>query len=135
MAGQSSGEMSRLLQDALIASGHVSSAGLIRRSDSQIRASSDKFQMSKSDSKMLSAVFRSPAAASRDGLTVAHKAYEVVRADNQAIYLRDAGDGDGMIVAKTTTHLLIGLYKSTMQPAICIEAVETFAQYIRDKGS
>ena len=40
-----------------------------------------------------------------------------------------------MVVARTGTHMVVGSYKSSMQPAICIEAVENFADYVRAKNA
>ena len=40
-----------------------------------------------------------------------------------------------MVVARTGSHMLVGSYTASMQPAICIEAVENFAEYVRAKGN
>lgn len=124
-------ELKLLLQEGLIATGHVAACALARRHDSKIRASTDRFPLNKNDIKHISSALKNPHKHS-DGMSLAGKNYDCIRADKQALYLQHGQEA--IIIVKTNSHFVIGTSKSNMHVAICIEAVEKFGDYIRAKG-
>ena len=126
-----------LLQDGLIASGHVEHAAIIRRKDSSLRASSVGFLLDPEEISYIVKLFREPTVLRNEGfqLTSTGYEYQCLRSDKNSIYGRVVeGPGGGAILVKTSTLVILATYTSNMFPSVCVETCETFADYFRDKG-
>eukprot|EP00040_Diaphanoeca_grandis_P007158 m.39926 g.39926 ORF g.39926 m.39926 type:complete len:132 (-) comp18338_c0_seq1:179-574(-) len=127
----SGAELSKLLQDGLIATGHVASAAVVRQTDKQLRSATSQFHMGKEGYKTISKAFSHPAATRTNGITIGKHNFVCIRADSESLYLKR--EGEAVIVCKTVANLLIVMCSGEMQRAICIEAVENLAKYLREK--
>ena len=125
-----------LLQDGLISTGHVEHAAIIRRKDSSLRASSVGFMLDPEELSMIVKLFREPTILRSDGFNLGSTGleYQCLRSDKNSIYGRAEGSTGGVIIAKTNTLVIIGTYTPSMFPSICVETIENFADYFRDKG-
>ncbi|CAM9970887.1 unnamed protein product [Bubo scandiacus] len=117
-------QLQALLHDSLIRRKHVENAAIIDIMERQVCASTFGFNV-------------------RDQRATYYKLegedyfkekyYKCVRADEHSIYVQNA-DG-GLIVVKTKAFILVATYRVGMYPSVCMEAVETLADYFREKGS
>ena len=60
--------------------------------------------------------------------------FSVIRADKDSIYCTHPISKAGLILAHTNLYVIIALYIPPMYPAVCVEAVEKLADYLRAKG-
>jgi len=125
-------QLQSLLQDSLIATGHVEHCAIIRRKDFSLRAISHGSSFSARDIEEAVMAFKHPTQTREDGLLFNGVKYKCVRADKFSIYSKK--DDCGIILVKTATLVLVGVYNKDMYPSICVEAVEHLADYFREKG-
>ena len=128
-------QLQSLLQDSLLCTGHVEHAAIIRRKDSSLRASSVGLFLVPEELSSIVKMFRDPASYRSEGfsLTSTGKDYDCLRADKDSIYGKTKDGTSGIILAKTVTFVILATFSFEMHPSICIETVETFAEYFRDK--
>ena len=125
-----------LLTDSLITTGHVEQAAIIRRKDASLRASSLGLSLDSDDLSMIVKLFREPTILRSEGLQLGTNGnvYDCLRADKNSIYGRVELDGPGIIIVKTHTLIILALFSPPKHASVCIEAVENFGDYFRDKG-
>ncbi|XP_031566684.1 profilin-4-like [Actinia tenebrosa] len=125
-------QLQTLLHDSLVATGHVKNCAIIRRKDTTLRASSVGFHPSLDNMHAIANAFINPSGARKDGLKFEDVLYECVRADKFSLYGKH--ESSGIVVVKTATLFVVGLYSPEMSPSICVEAVEKLADYFREKA-
>ncbi|CAL1532799.1 unnamed protein product [Lymnaea stagnalis] len=125
-------QLSNLLQDALVSTGHVHQCALVRRKDTNVRASSLGFNLYPDQVSLLLAAFKNPAQTREEGIYYDDKQYKCVRADKNSIYAKC--NKRGLVLVKTVTLLIIATYTDAMFPSVCVEAVEKLADYFKEKG-
>lgn len=59
--------------------------------------------------------------------------YEVLRADKTALFAQ-CDSGSGILVVKALRSLVLSVYTGVAQIAGAVEATETLASYLREKG-
>jgi len=143
-------QLDNLLFEALISTGHVENCALIDKKDLQVQAHSSGYKVNKNQLGGLIDGFKNSVGLRREGLLFDNIDYKCVRADKYSIYatslddqenhdtpVKEEGGGvgkGGLIAVRTNTFVLVAKYKASMYPAVCIEAVEKLAEYLREKG-
>ncbi|KAH9500185.1 Profilin-4 [Bulinus truncatus] len=125
-------QLSNLLQDALISTGHVHQCAIIRRKDASVRASSLGFNLYPDQVSLLLDAFKNPPQTREEGIYFDDKQFKCVRADKNSIYAKC--NKRGLILVKTVTLMIITTYTETMYPSVSVEAVEKLADYFKEKG-
>ncbi|XP_062510368.1 profilin-4-like [Corticium candelabrum] len=125
-------QLQNLLHDTLIATGHVQQCALIKRKDASLKASSVGFTVEHDQAKQLVESFKAPTDLRGSGLLYCGIRYKCVRTDKNSIYAKH--NDTGVILARTSSLIIIGTYSTTMHPSICVAAVERLADYFRDKS-
>ncbi len=124
--------LQNLLHEGLIGTRQVSNACFIRIRDANLLTSSTDFNPNSEQLQAFVDAFRNPSQTREKGLYYDGKAYECLRADKNSIYAR-LGES-GIIIVKTNTMLVVGIYITGMFPSVCIEACESLAEYFKEKG-
>ncbi|XP_055889916.1 profilin-4-like isoform X1 [Biomphalaria glabrata] len=125
-------QLSNLLQDALISTGHVHQCAIIRRNDANVRASSLGFNLYPDQVSLLLDAFKNPPQTRQDGIYFDEAQYKCIRADKNSIYAKCTKKG--LVLVKTVTLMIIATYNENMFPSVCVEAVEKLADYFKEKG-
>merc|ERR1719198_2136496 len=118
-----------MMHDALIATKHVSTAGLVQRKDGKVRGSTPGFKIEDFEIKAISVAFRDVTVARAQPLAVNGAEYDCIRADSNSIYAKSGRTG--LIVARTGAHFIIAHFEEGMHASVCVEAVEKLANYFR----
>ncbi|XP_013924201.1 PREDICTED: profilin-4 [Thamnophis sirtalis] len=122
-----------LLLDGLIKTKHVEKAALIRIADMNVMAATPGFNIQNWALIFVQAFFNNQTQIRKEGQYFNDRYYKCYRADGNSIYLKVKGDG--VIIVKTGSFILVGTYCQGMYPSVCVEAVEKLADYLRAKGN
>ncbi|KAL5009520.1 hypothetical protein ScPMuIL_011825 [Solemya velum] len=125
-------QLQNLLHDALISTNHVQHCAIVRRKDTNVRASSVGFNLYQDQVLALLDAFKNPPQTREEGIYFEDKQYKCVRADKNSIYGKCGKKG--LVLVKTVTLLLVASYTENMYPSVCVEAVEKLADYFKEKG-
>ena len=80
------GDLSRLLQDGLLATQNVAAAAIVRRKDGSVRVATTGFQLTPDDIRAVSQAFKDTG--SRLPLLFNRQEYQCVRADKYSMYAK-----------------------------------------------
>ncbi|EGD73138.1 hypothetical protein PTSG_04851 [Salpingoeca rosetta] len=121
-----------LLQQTLLSTQHVSKAAIIRKRDGGIRARTPNFKITQEEFARIQAAFDSPTFGREHPLSLGGRNYQCIRVDDRAIYAKDGSTG--IIIAMAKNSYVLSTYDVGMYPAVCAEATEKLAEYLREKG-
>ncbi|TPX60584.1 hypothetical protein PhCBS80983_g01666 [Powellomyces hirtus] len=126
--------MNSLLEEALLSTGHVDHAAIIRIKDGIVKGKSPQFVLPSPDWSSIQYAFDKPREARimEAGVTLSDVGYRVVRADTMAVYGKNANLG--IIICRTHQYYILGTYGVGMHASIAVEAVEKLADYLRKKN-
>lgn len=130
--------MNALLQESLLGTKHINHAVIIRRKDGHVKAKSPGLTVSlcltsqfpHSEFQKIETAFSNPADLRTNFalLTILDISYKAVRADELSIYAKNQ-DKNGIIIARTANHYIVGTYDSTMYASVAAEAVEKLGSF------
>ena len=117
----------------LIGSGKCSDGAIVSAAgDGSVWARSPGFQLSPQEAALLVKTFSDSSQAAASGLYVGGRKYMFLRCDGEAVYGKEREDG--VVVMKTRTALVIGLYTKGTVPGECATAVGRVADYLKQHG-
>ncbi|KAI8588815.1 profilin [Geranomyces variabilis] len=127
--------MNSLLEEALLLTGHVDNAAIIRIKDGAVKGKSPQFSMQSFDWLSIQHAFEKPREARilDAGVTLSDTGYRVVRADTMAVYGKNSTTS-GIIICRTHQYYILGTYVAGMHASIAVEAVEKLGKRERTKG-
>ncbi|XP_053564910.1 profilin-4 [Bombina bombina] len=124
-------QIQNLLYDALISTRHVDSAALIKIKQGVVITSPPQFTVKTQQVQDVINAFKNTPAIRKEGLCFQGKNYECIRADKNSIYAKYGGEG--IVLVKSKSQILIATYREGMYPSVCVESTETLASYFREK--
>ncbi|KAL3899850.1 MAG: hypothetical protein SGCHY_001744 [Lobulomycetales sp.] len=115
--------------------GYGYGAVVVVKKDGAVKAKSPGFSVTSLDVERIAHAFDSPKETRLTyGLTIGDTNYKAVRCDSMSIYAKGDDGRGGVIVGRTTSHYIVGLYDNTMLSSVAAEAVEKLAEYFRKKN-
>ncbi|KAJ3152100.1 Profilin-4 [Geranomyces michiganensis] len=124
--------MNSLLEEALLLTGHVDNAAIIRIKDGAVKGKSPHFAMHPLDWLSIQHAFERPRETRilDAGVTLSDTGYRVVRADTMAVYGKNNNNttAAGIIICRTHQYYILGTYVPGMYASIAVEAVEKLEQ-------
>jgi len=129
-------QLNSLLIESLLATGQVERCALINKKEMEVQAFSPGYKLGKDQIRLLVDGFKNSLMLRKEGLFFDSRNYRVIRADKYSIYAKSLYEEQesGLVAARTSTFVLVAKYTQPMYPAVCIEAVEKLAEYLREKG-
>ncbi|CAD5113889.1 unnamed protein product [Dimorphilus gyrociliatus] len=125
-------QLQNLLHDALLATGHVSRGALIKQKDCSLKASTVGFSIPFDQMQLICDAFSNLNTTREQGVLFEGRLYKCVRADKNSIYGKHGKRG--IVLVKTQTLIVVGVYSENMYPSVCIESVEKLGDYLKEKG-
>ena len=98
--------MNILLNEALLATKHVSHAAILKRKDGSVKAKSQLFRLSPQDLQKIQIAFENPreARSPDGGISLMDVNYKAVRADTLSVYAKK--DRHGIVICRTNMHYI-----------------------------
>ncbi|KAK0548738.1 profilin, required for normal timing of actin polymerization in response to thermal stress [Tilletia horrida] len=111
----------------LLDSGHISKAAIFSLKG-DVLAASPGFDISFDERMAVTEGFISPVGLQASGIRVAGKKYFAVGADERSLHGKQGHEG--VILVKTNTAVLVGVYVSPTQPGDADKTVQNLAQHL-----
>ncbi|XP_072546729.1 profilin-4 [Salminus brasiliensis] len=121
-----------LINDCLIQTKHVHSVAILVAKTGGVIASSPRFQILSREAEMFRDAFKHLTPTRERGFYFREEEFRCVRADRNSIYCKCGGHG--LILLRTALFVIVATYSEGMSPGVCVEAVESLAKYLREKG-